>query len=49
MAEIPAGALLLVSPHLDDVVLSCTALVERAEPIDIVTLFAGAPDPPRQG
>lgn len=25
------------------------ALIERAEPIDVVTLFAGAPDPPRQG
>jgi len=49
MAEIPAGALLLVSPHLDDAVLSCAALIERAEPVDIVTLFAGAPDPPRQG
>ena len=28
---------------------SCAALVERTEPIDIVTLFAGAPDPPRRG
>jgi LmbE family N-acetylglucosaminyl deacetylase len=49
MAEIPAGPLLLVAPHLDDAVLSCTALVERAEPVDVVTLFAGAPDPPRRG
>src|SRR5215210_8645364 len=49
MAGIPAGSLLLVSPHVDDAVLSCTALVERAEPIEIVTVFAGAPDPPRQG
>jgi LmbE family N-acetylglucosaminyl deacetylase len=49
MAAIPAGPLLLVSPHLDDAVLSCSALVERPEPIDVVTIFAGAPDPPRQG
>jgi LmbE family N-acetylglucosaminyl deacetylase len=49
MAGIPAGPLLLVSPHLDDAVLSCAALVERPEPIDVVTLFAGSPDPPRQG
>jgi LmbE family N-acetylglucosaminyl deacetylase len=49
MAAIPAGPLLLVSPHLDDVVFSCSALVERAEPIDVVTVFAGAPEPPRQG
>jgi hypothetical protein len=34
---------------VDDAVLSCAALVERAEPVDIVTVFAGAPDPPRQG
>jgi LmbE family N-acetylglucosaminyl deacetylase len=49
MAAIPAGALLLVSPHLDDAVFSCAALVERTEPIDIVTVFAGEPDPPQQG
>jgi hypothetical protein len=49
MAAIPAGPLLLVSPHLDDAVFSCSALVERSEPVDVVTIFAGAPDPPRQG
>jgi LmbE family N-acetylglucosaminyl deacetylase len=48
MASIPAGPLLLVSPHLDDAVFSCAALVERPEPIDVVTVFAGEPDPPRQ-
>jgi LmbE family N-acetylglucosaminyl deacetylase len=49
MAGIPAGPLLLVSPHVDDAVFSCAALVERAEPFDVVTVFAGAPEPPRQG
>jgi LmbE family N-acetylglucosaminyl deacetylase len=46
---IPSGPLLLVSPHLDDAVFSCVALVERAEPIDVLTVASGAPDPPRQG
>jgi hypothetical protein len=46
---IPGGPLLLVSPHLDDAVFSCAALVERPEPIDVLTVASGAPDPPRQG
>src|SRR5262249_12184752 len=41
--------LLLLSPHPDDVALSCAALLARAEPIDVLTVFAGSPDPPRQG
>jgi hypothetical protein len=43
------GPILLVSPHLDDAVFSCAAFVERPEPLDVLTVFAGAPDPPRQG
>ncbi len=46
---IPSGPLLLVSPHLDDAVFSCAALVERTEPVDVLTVATGAPDPPRQG
>ena len=49
MAGIPSGPLLLVSPHLDDAVLSCAAIVERAEPAEILTVCAGLPDPPRRG
>jgi hypothetical protein len=49
MAGIPSGPLLLVSPHLDDAVLSCSAIVERAEAIDVLTVCAGVPDPPRRG
>jgi LmbE family N-acetylglucosaminyl deacetylase len=49
MAGIPSGPLLLVSPHLDDVALSCAAVLERGEAVDVVTVCAGAPDPPRQG
>ena len=41
-----AGRLLVVSPHLDDAVLSCWALLARATPADVLTVFAGAPDPP---
>jgi hypothetical protein len=46
---LPPGPLLLVSPHLDDAVFSCAALVERPEPLDVLTVCTGAPDPPRQG
>jgi hypothetical protein len=41
--------MLVVSPHLDDAILSCAALVGRAEPIDVLTVFAGEPQPPRRG
>jgi LmbE family N-acetylglucosaminyl deacetylase len=49
MAGIPSGPLLLVSPHLDDAVFSCSAVVERAEAVDVLTVCAGSPDPPRRG
>jgi LmbE family N-acetylglucosaminyl deacetylase len=49
MDGIPSGSLLLVSPHLDDAVFSCAALVHRTEPIDVLTVFAGSPDPPQRG
>jgi LmbE family N-acetylglucosaminyl deacetylase len=42
-------ALLIVAPHPDDAALSCAALLERIEAADILTVFAGAPNPPRQG
>jgi LmbE family N-acetylglucosaminyl deacetylase len=45
----PTGSLLVVSPHMDDAALSCGALIARDEPMDVLTVFAGAPDPPRQG
>lgn len=41
--------LLLLSPHFDDAALSCAALIARKEPIDVLTLFAGSPQPRRQG
>jgi hypothetical protein len=49
MSGIPSGPLLLVSPHLDDAVLSCEALVGGEEPIDVLNVFTGAPDPPQRG
>jgi LmbE family N-acetylglucosaminyl deacetylase len=45
----PSGALLIVSPHFDDAALSCSALLDRGEPVDVLTVFSGAPEPPRQG
>lgn len=35
--------ILLVSPHLDDVVLSAWAVLARPHPIDVLTVFSGAP------
>ncbi len=41
--------LLIVSPHPDDAVLSCWALLAQPEPVEVLDIFAGSPDPPRQG
>ena len=46
---VPAGPLLIVSPHADDAALSCAALLDRGEPVDVVTVFMGQPDPPQRG
>ncbi|MGA4670223.1 hypothetical protein ACPCG0_10595 [Propionibacteriaceae bacterium Y1923] len=40
-----AGPLLAVSPHLDDLVFSACAPV-LARPLEVWTVFAGAPEPP---
>jgi LmbE family N-acetylglucosaminyl deacetylase len=48
-SQISDGPLMLLSPHADDAALSCAALLARPEPIDILTVFSGQPDPPRQG
>jgi hypothetical protein len=45
----PSGALLVVSPHFDDAALSCAALLDRGEPVDVLTVFSGAPNPPQRG
>ena len=53
MTGLPAvlrdAPLLLLSAHFDDAVLSCAALIAREEPVDLLTVFAGHPTPPRQG
>jgi LmbE family N-acetylglucosaminyl deacetylase len=41
--------MLVLSPHFDDAALSCAALIARKKPVDVLTVFAGKPDPPRQG
>jgi LmbE family N-acetylglucosaminyl deacetylase len=49
-AAFPAtGPLLVVSPHFDDAAFSCAALLERGQPVDVLTVCAGEPDPPRVG
>jgi hypothetical protein len=49
MTGAPEGRVLIVSPHLDDAALSCAALLDRPQGADVLTVFAGSPDPPRQG
>lgn len=38
--------MLLVSPHLDDAALSCGVLLDRGEPLDVLTVFTGVPEHP---
>jgi GlcNAc-PI de-N-acetylase len=40
--------MLLFAPHCDDAALSCAALLDRGEAVDVLTVFGGRPDPPRQ-
>jgi hypothetical protein len=49
LASLARDPLLIVSPHLDDAALSCAALLAREEALDVLTVFAAAPDPPRRG
>jgi LmbE family N-acetylglucosaminyl deacetylase len=42
-------ALLILAPHPDDAALSCAALLDGTPAADILTVFAGGPDPPTQG
>ena len=44
-----SGSIVLLAPHPDDAALSCGALLERGEPIDVLTVFTGVPHPPRRG
>jgi LmbE family N-acetylglucosaminyl deacetylase len=43
MPETTASSLLVISPHLDDAVLSCAEALGRAQRAAVVTVFAGAP------
>jgi hypothetical protein len=47
--KLPTGPLLIVSPHLDDAVFSCSALLGRGEPAEVLVAFAGFPNPPHRG
>jgi len=46
LARIRDAPVLLVSPHMDDAWLSCTAILVRPAPIHVLTVFGGAPDDP---
>jgi hypothetical protein len=48
MTGVPEGRVLIVSPHLDDAAFSCAALLDRPQPADVLTVFAGSPDPPQR-
>jgi LmbE family N-acetylglucosaminyl deacetylase len=37
--------IVVVSPHLDDAVLSCWSLIDSDEDVAVVTVFTGAPEP----
>ena len=43
------GPVLVLEPHFDDAALSCAALLDRQEPLDVVTVFAADPESPRRG
>lgn len=45
----PAAPILLLSPHLDDAVLSCWSLLRSEFRLTVVTVFAGIPPPGRTG
>lgn len=45
----PSTPLLVVSPHFDDAAFSCAALLDRGDPVDVLTVFAGEPRPPVRG
>ena len=42
------GKLLVISPHLDDAVFGCGALLSTCSDATVVTIFAGIPSTPRE-
>lgn len=46
LARIYNAPVLLISPHMDDAWLSCTAMLTRPTPIHVLTVFGGAPEVP---
>jgi LmbE family N-acetylglucosaminyl deacetylase len=43
----PAAPGLVLSPHLDDAILSCWSVVASARAVNVVNVFAGSPSPGR--
>src|SRR5580765_515812 len=46
IADDPTGPVVVLSPHLDDAVLSCWSVLRGPEPVQAVNVFAA---PPRTG
>jgi len=44
LRRIQLAPVLLISPHMDDAWLSCTAILMRSTPIHVLTVFGGAPE-----
>ena len=44
----PGAPELILSPHLDDAVLDCWSVLTSGRATEVVTLFAGVPDEPRE-
>lgn len=44
LSVLSSAPLLVVSPHFDDGALSCGALFDREEPVDLLTVFSGGPE-----
>lgn len=46
--DLGGAPLLVISPHLDDAILSAFALLDRRVPVDVLTVFTGQPSPPQR-
>jgi len=45
LVDDPAGAVVVLSPHLDDAVINCWSVLTSPEPVQVVNVFAAEPRP----
>src|SRR5437588_422608 len=43
LRQVPGGPVLVLSPHLDDAVLSCWSVLSASGAVEVVNLFTGVP------